>query len=97
MSLNNFLTAVTTADKTATSGSDYGALTNSAVAFTGTATMMTFELSIEQDTIVEGTEQLEIALAVNAAVGTAGEVDKTIVNIVDDDVESMLIAILLIL
>ena len=42
-------------------------------------------LTIMNDMNVESTEQLELTLTVAAAVGVAGEVDKAVVNILDDD------------
>ena len=42
-------------------------------------------LTIMNDMNVESTEQLELTLTVAAAVSAAGEVDKAVVNILDDD------------
>ena len=81
-----FLTAVSTVARTATAGEDYTAALSGTADFDAnddTEAMVT--LTIMNDMNVESTEQLELTLTVAAAVGVAGEVDKTVVNILDDD------------
>ena len=45
-------------------------------------------LTIMNDMNVESTEQLELTLTVAAAVGVVGEINKAVVNILDDDAPS---------
>ena len=81
------LTAVTTIARSATANVDYASALSGTADFDAnddTEAMVT--LTIMNDMNVEGTEQLELTLTVDAAVGVVGEVDKAIVNILDDDV-----------
>ena len=80
------LTAVSTVARSATAGEDYTAALSGTADFDAnddTEAMVT--LTIMNDMNVESTEQLELTLTVAAAVGVAGEVDKAVVNILDDD------------
>lgn len=85
----NFLTAVTSTQQSATEGTDYVALSGTAVFDANMdddeATVM---LTISPDIFVEGTEQLQLSLSVPSSAGAAGEVDKAVVNILDDDTPS---------
>ena len=53
-------------------------------------------LTIMNDINIESTEQLELTLTVPPGDGVVGEVDKAVVNILDDDAPSMFIKLQLI-
>ena len=81
--------AVSSRDKTATAGEDYTTLAGTA-SFAATDVMATVTLSISQDMDCEGIEQLEVYMGSISGTGNnvVGELDKAIVNIVDDDTPS---------
>ena len=83
------LTAVSTVARSATANEDYASALSGTADFDAnddTEAMVT--LTIMNDMNIESTEQLELTLTVAAAVGVVGEVDKAVVNILDDDAPS---------
>ena len=82
-----FLTAVSSTPKSATDSADYTTLSATATfqANMGQTTAVVM-LTIMEDMNAEGTEFLELSLEVPASAGVVGEVDKAVVNILDNDV-----------
>ena len=79
----------TTTNEIATSNMDYTALTTEAVTFAAnSATSDTVNLAILPDMLVEGIERLLVSITATGTGYAVGEVDKAIVNILDDDIDT---------
>ena len=81
------MTAVTAVARSATAGEDYVSTLSGTADFDATDEAFV-TLTIMNDMNIESTEQLELTLAVPAGAGVVGEVDKAVVNILDDDAPS---------
>ena len=81
------LTAVTTVARSATANEDYASAVSGTADFDANDEAFV-TLTIMNDMNIESTEQLELTLTVADAAGAVGEVDKAVVNILDDDAPS---------
>lgn len=86
--VDGFTVDVSTADGTATAGTDYNAVTSQTITFAGTAgETQTFTITPSADTDVEGNETLTVSMS-NMVTGTDNTViitDQATVTIVGDD------------
>jgi hypothetical protein len=77
---------VQTSNNTATSGGDYTAVVSTVLTFVGEQTSAAFTVQIGNDTLVEGSESLNLTLTNPTGGATLGDARRAVLTILDDEV-----------